>query len=73
MHWDTLLFLCSWCDSVHLPLGANYRAEIKHDQLFMQEFHPPRMKSIRTADTNFLLINGSQKYEECWLTIPTHL
>lgn len=41
LHLDTLLLLCSFRDSVHLPQGANYRAEIKHNQLFMQEFHPP--------------------------------
>lgn len=41
LHLDTLLLLCSCRDSVHLPQGANYRAEIKHNQLFVQEFHPP--------------------------------
>lgn len=41
LHLDILLFLCSCRESVYLPQGANYRAEIKHDQLFMQEFHPP--------------------------------
>lgn len=41
LHLDTLLLLCSFRDSLHLPQGANYRAEIKHNQLFMQEFHPP--------------------------------
>ena len=49
LHLDTLLFLCSCRGSVHLPQGANYRAEIKHDQLFMQEFHPPGTEECKKS------------------------
>lgn len=55
------------------PQGANYGAEIKHHQLFMQEFHPPKLKGIGGADTNFLMINATQKQEKWWLTAPAQL
>lgn len=59
--------------TVLLSQGANYGAEIKHHQLFMRHFILPNWRGVGRADTNFLLINASQKQEERWLTAPVQL
>lgn len=48
LHLDTLLFLCSCCDSTFAS-GSQLQGRNKHDQPFMQEFHPHRTEEYKKS------------------------